>query len=128
MAKIPHNIDKRIGENVRQIRLMRSLSQEKLGDGLGLTFQQVQKYEKGTNRISGSRIVQMAHILEVGIIDLFQGIDINNVKPTRSGLHDFVAIDGATALVKDVLALEPDYRKQALEMCRAIVKTLSNYQ
>jgi len=57
--KIPNPIDKHVGSRVRMRRMMLSMSQEKLGDALGLTFQQVQKYEKGTNRISASRLQQM---------------------------------------------------------------------
>ena len=53
--KIPNPIDKHVGRRVRMRRMMLGMSQEKLGDALDLTFQQVQKYEKGTNRISASR-------------------------------------------------------------------------
>ncbi len=53
--KAPNPIDKHVGSRVRMRRMMLSMSQEKLGDALGLTFQQVQKYEKGTNRIGASR-------------------------------------------------------------------------
>jgi DNA-binding XRE family transcriptional regulator len=57
MAKKAANpIDKHVGSRVRMRRMMLSISQTKLGDALGLTFQQVQKYEKGTNRISASRL------------------------------------------------------------------------
>ena len=54
--KAPNPIDKHVGSRVRMRRMMLSMSQEKLGDALGLTFQQVQKYEKGTNRIGASRL------------------------------------------------------------------------
>ena len=58
-------IDKHVGQRVRMRRLMLGMSQEKLGDAIGLTFQQVQKYEKGTNRISASRMHQIANVLQV---------------------------------------------------------------
>src|SRR5262245_39313039 len=54
-------------------RLMLAMSQEKLGDALGLTFQQVQKYEKGTNRIGASRLQQISHILQVPVAFFFEG-------------------------------------------------------
>ena len=57
--KTPNPIDKHVGSRVRMRRMMLSMSQEKLGDALGLTFQQVQKYEKGTNRIGASRLQQI---------------------------------------------------------------------
>lgn len=59
--------DHHIGARVRMRRMMLGLSQEKLADGLGLTFQQVQKYEKGMNRIGGSRMQQIATILHMPI-------------------------------------------------------------
>ena len=59
--KAPNPIDKHVGSRVRMRRMMLGMSQEKLGDALGLTFQQVQKYEKGTNRIGASRLQQIAH-------------------------------------------------------------------
>ena len=59
--KAPNPIDKHVGSRVRMRRMMLGMSQEKLGDALGLTFQQVQKYEKGTNRIGASRLQQISH-------------------------------------------------------------------
>ena len=56
MAKIPNPIDKHVGSRVRMRRILLGMSQEKLGEALNLTFQQVQKYEKGTNRIGASRL------------------------------------------------------------------------
>src|SRR2546421_10175277 len=63
--KAPNPIDRHVGSRVRMRRMMLGMSQEKLGHGLGLTFQQVQKYEKGTNRIGASRLQQISHILQV---------------------------------------------------------------
>jgi transcriptional regulator with XRE-family HTH domain len=72
-AKAPNPTDKHVGARVRMRRLMLSMSQEKLGKALGITFQQIQKYEKGTNRIGASRLQQIAHILEVPISFFFDG-------------------------------------------------------
>jgi transcriptional regulator with XRE-family HTH domain len=74
MKKSTGSIDKEIGSRVRMRRISIGMSQEKLGDMLGLTFQQVQKYEKGTNRISVSRLVDIAKILGVDIHFFFNGI------------------------------------------------------
>lgn len=71
MSKSPNDIDRQVGSRVRMRRMMIGLSQEKLGDSLGVTFQQVQKYEKGTNRISASRLQQIAGILGVSIQYLY---------------------------------------------------------
>jgi transcriptional regulator with XRE-family HTH domain len=61
--KAPNPTDKHVGSRVRMRRIMLAMSQEKLGAALGLTFQQVQKYEKGANRIGASRLQQISHIL-----------------------------------------------------------------
>jgi transcriptional regulator with XRE-family HTH domain len=71
--KLPNPTDKHVGSRVRVRRMMMNMSQEKLGDALGLTFQQVQKYEKGTNRISASRLYRIADILQVPPAFLFEG-------------------------------------------------------
>jgi transcriptional regulator with XRE-family HTH domain len=65
LKKSPNPIDKHVGSRVRMRRVLIGMSQEKLGGALGLTFQQVQKYEKGTNRIGASRLQQIAGILSV---------------------------------------------------------------
>jgi len=73
MSKAPNPTDRFVGSRVRMRRLMLGMSQETLGEELGLTFQQVQKYEKGTNRISASRLQQMSHILQVPVPFFFEG-------------------------------------------------------
>ena len=69
--KAPNPIDEHVGRRVRMRRRMLAMSQGKLGDALGLTFQQVQKYEKGTNRIGASRL-QISHILQVPVAFFFE--------------------------------------------------------
>jgi transcriptional regulator with XRE-family HTH domain len=73
MKKAPNLVDKHVGSRVRMRRLLVGMSQEKLGTALGLTFQQVQKYEKGTNRIGASRLQQIAGILGVPVDFFFDG-------------------------------------------------------
>jgi len=67
IKKIPNPIDVHVGSRVRLRRMMQDMSQEKLGKQLGITFQQVQKYEKGTNRIGASRLYHIANILSVPV-------------------------------------------------------------
>ena len=80
--KVPNPIDKHVGRRVCMRRKMLSMSQEKLGAALGLTFQQVQKYENGTNRMGASRLQQMSDILQVPVEFLFEGA------PSASEPHD----------------------------------------
>jgi transcriptional regulator with XRE-family HTH domain len=72
--KSPGPVDRHIGSRVRTRRIMLGMSQEKLAEALGLTFQQVQKYEKGTNRIGASRLLHIASILDVSIEFFFDGL------------------------------------------------------
>src|SRR5215831_11901248 len=79
--KVPNPTDKHVGSRVRMRRKMLAMSQTQLADALGLTFQQVQKYEKGTNRMGASRLQQMSDILQVPVEFFFEGA------PTASAPH-----------------------------------------
>jgi transcriptional regulator with XRE-family HTH domain len=68
----PNPIDKHVGSRLRMRRLMLDMSQTDIADALGLTFQQVQKYEKGSNRISASRLQQLSQILQVPVPFFFE--------------------------------------------------------
>jgi transcriptional regulator with XRE-family HTH domain len=73
VKKVINPTDKHVGARVRMRRIMVGMSQEKLGHSLGLTFQQVQKYEKGTNRIGASRLQHISNILQVPVSFFFEG-------------------------------------------------------
>src|ERR1700731_1232556 len=83
-AKRPSSIDIAVGRNVRIWRMARGLSQAQLANRLGVTFQQVQKYEVGANRIGTGRLVKAAAILGVRIAALLEGAD--GADPARSPL------------------------------------------
>lgn len=72
--KSPQPIDIAVGARVRFIRQHHQMSQSDLGDRLGITFQQIQKYEKGTNRIGSSRLAQIAKVLDVPVSTLFETV------------------------------------------------------
>jgi transcriptional regulator with XRE-family HTH domain len=98
--KAPNPIDKHVGSRVRMRRMMLSMSQEKLGDALDLTFQQVQKYEKGTNRIGASRLQQISNILQVSVSFFFEGAP-NVPSGTR---HESIGDAPSPAYVSEFLA------------------------
>jgi len=83
--KVPNPTDKHVGSRVRMRRMMLSMSQQKLADGLGLTFQQVQKYERGANRIGASRLQQISHLLQVPIAFFFEGAPNVSAPPGSNG-------------------------------------------
>jgi transcriptional regulator with XRE-family HTH domain len=85
-TKTPNPIDKHVGSRLRMRRMMLGMSQEKLGEAFGLTFQQVQKYEKGMNRISASRLQQAAQILDVSVPFFFEGAPGGHT-PSAEALH-----------------------------------------
>ena len=70
--KQPNPIDVHVGQRVRLRRMMLGISQENLGADLGITFQQIQKYERGTNRVSASRLQHIAHVLSVPVAYFFE--------------------------------------------------------
>ncbi|MGB1360694.1 MAG: helix-turn-helix domain-containing protein [Alphaproteobacteria bacterium] len=77
---IPNPIDVHVGHKLRERRTLLGLSQTQMADTLGITFQQVQKYEKGTNRISASRLVDLANVLDVEITFFFDSMPSNVLK------------------------------------------------
>jgi transcriptional regulator with XRE-family HTH domain len=113
--KAPNPIDKHVGSRVRMRRMMLSMSQEKLGDALGLTFQQVQKYEKGTNRIGASRLQQISNILQVPVSFFFEGAPhIGGERhsggmseaPSPAYVSDFLATSDGLSLTKSFMRIK----------------------
>jgi transcriptional regulator with XRE-family HTH domain len=106
-------IDKHVGSQVRMRRKMLGMSQQKLGDALGLTFQQVQKYEKGANRIGASRLQHISHILQVPVPFFFEGAPqlpgqskgIGKL-PSPAYVSDFLASRDGLALTKAFMAIK----------------------
>lgn len=108
IKKVPNPIDKHVGSRVRMRRMLAGVSQEKLGEALGLTFQQVQKYENGTNRIDAARLAALSQALNV---------------PPQWFFHDLgdaAGPGGAAPVVLDVLADGDDLaRRETLTLIRA---------
>ena len=102
--KVPNPIDVHVGSRVRTRRLALGISQEKLGTALGITFQQVQKYEKGTNRIGASRLQHVSGILQVPIAYFFEGtpgqMKAKGNAPSSTYVSDFIATTDGLTLAK----------------------------
>src|ERR1700680_2116771 len=86
--KAPNPVDQHVGSRVRVRRMILAMSQTNLGSALGLTFQQVQKYEKGTNRIGASRLQQISHILQVPVAFFFEGAPSAQVVGRSEGVSE----------------------------------------
>lgn len=128
--KAPNPIDKHVGSRVRMRRMMLGMSQEKLGNNLGLTFQQVQKYEKGTNRIGASRLQQISHILQVPVSFFFEGapavanaasVDGLHEAPSPAYVSDFLATSDGLALTKAFMRIsDSKLRRRIVDLVEQI--------
>jgi transcriptional regulator with XRE-family HTH domain len=128
--KAPNPTDKHVGARVRMRRMMMSMSQEKLGDALGLTFQQVQKYEKGANRIGASRLQQISQILQVPVSFFFEGApNAPGFQPTGMAeapspayVADFLATSDGLALTKAFMGIkDAKLRRRIVDLVEQIV-------
>jgi transcriptional regulator with XRE-family HTH domain len=127
-AKAPNPVDKHVGNRVRMRRMLVGLSQEKLGDALGITFQQVQKYEKGTNRIGASRLHQIARVLQVPIEFFYEGAP--QTEPAGPGfaethapgyVADFLSTGESLELTKAFLGIkDARVRRRIVELVRVL--------
>lgn len=111
--KKPNPVDIHVGGRIRLRRNMLGMSQEKLGESLGITFQQIQKYEKGSNRVGASRLQAIAGILSVPVSFFFEDAPGQEAAGPRSGLAE----DGSTGFVVDFLN-----SSEGLQLNRAFVK------
>ena len=110
--------DRHVGNRLRMRRMMVSMSQEALGEALGLSFQQVQKYEKGVNRMSASRLQQTAHILQVPVSFFFEGGPAEPtgeyLGPSPAYVSAFLATADGLALAKAFMALKDAKLRRSL--------------
>ena len=108
--KLPNPIDKHVGSRVRMRRMMLGMSQSTLADGLDLTVQQVQKYEKGTNRISASRLQHISQILQLPVTFFFEGTPGQSKEkddaPSLAYVTDFLATRNGLALTKAFMKIK----------------------
>jgi transcriptional regulator with XRE-family HTH domain len=130
--KAPNPTDKHVGARVRMRRMMLGMSQEKLGDALGLTFQQVQKYEKGANRIGASRLQQIAHILQVPVSFFFEGAPGVSEQqssglgeaPSPAYISDFLATSDGLALTKAFMGIkDAKLRRRIVDLVEQIASS-----
>src|SRR4051794_19912630 len=128
-VKNPQPVDRHVGARVRMRRMMVGMSQEKLGDACGITFQQVQKYEKGTNRMGASRLHQIARVLEVPVEFFYEGAPSDQgskngsivVDDQSRSLTDFLATSEGLELVRSFTAIkDPKVRRRIIDFTKAV--------
>jgi transcriptional regulator with XRE-family HTH domain len=125
-------IDKHVGSRVRMRRMMLGMSQTKLGEALGITFQQVQKYEKGTNRIGASRLQHIGHILQVPVPFFFEGSPNVPAGPAAKGrslppdqFAEFMATRDGLTLAKSFMRISS---VQVRRRIVALVEEIEEYR
>lgn len=136
MKKTPDPIDRHVGSRVRMQRILMKMSQEKLGEALGITFQQVQKYEKGANRIGASRLQQISKTLKVPPSFFFEDAPTGGSSGSSTGFAeesssqyvvDFLStaeglhLNRAFARIRD-----PKVRKRVLDLVTTLAEQPEN--
>lgn len=125
--KQPNPIDIHVGSRIRLRRSMVGMSQEKLGESLGITFQQVQKYEKGTNRVGASRLQNIADTLDVPVSFFFEnapsdGGDGSGMQESSSNyVVNFLSSSEGLQLNRAFVKIsDPKVRKRIIELVRTL--------
>jgi transcriptional regulator with XRE-family HTH domain len=129
--KQPNPIDIHVGSRVRLRRMMLGMSQEKLGEQLGITFQQIQKYEKGTNRIGASRLQHIARVLTVPVAFFFEDAPPTPGDPSPGSMAepertsyvvDFLSSSEGIQLNKAFVRIkDTKLRRRVIDLVRALV-------
>lgn len=123
----PNPVDIHVGTRVRLRRKVMKMSQEKLGNHLGVTFQQVQKYERGANRVGASRLWRMSQVLDVPVAFFYEGLG-ENIPASEFGegdqtpiVYDFINSSDGISLAMAVSKIKSKaVRRQILELARAM--------
>jgi transcriptional regulator with XRE-family HTH domain len=127
LTKAPNPVDRHVGSRMRMRRMLIGMSQKKLGEALGITFQQIQKYEKGTNRIGASRLHHIARVLGVPIEFFYEGApQVGAVQgfaesPASGYVADFLTTSEGLELVKAFIAIkDPKVRRRIVDLAKAL--------
>jgi transcriptional regulator with XRE-family HTH domain len=124
--KSPHRLDVAIGQRIRERRRALGLSQVALAEAVGLTFQQIQKYERGSNRISFSRLVEIAEALSCQLSDLADGLIAASPADELEHLNALLAKAGALEMLEAYAALpSQDLRRAVLQHSRALATAVA---
>ncbi len=128
----PNPIDVHVGNRVRMQRMLIGMSQEKLGEHLGLTFQQVQKYEKGSNRVSASKLYQMSQVLGVPVQFFYEDLPGGGQPGAgpgfgeQGGQTEIMGFLGSSEAIQLNRAfseiVDPAVRRRVVELVKAIAK------
>ena len=117
---MPHPVDVHVGQRVRQRRWMLGLTQQQLAEKIGIRFQQVQKYETGENRMSASRLYDIAQALRVPVIFFYEGLEGGAASPDDGAAGDVLADREAIDLVRAFYAMPQEQRRHLYDLARTL--------
>ena len=116
---MPRSVDVHVGQRVRQRRWMLGMTQQQLGDQVGIKFQQIQKYETGTNRISASRMWDIAAVMEVPVSFFFEGLD-GQTPDTGEARGDILTDKEALELVRAYYSIPENQRRRLFDLASVL--------
>ena len=114
-----HTVDVHVGQRVRQRRWMLGMTQQQLGDEVGIKFQQIQKYETGANRVSASRMWDIATALEVPVAFFFEGLE-GQVDNSGDARGDVLTDKEANELVRAYYSIPETQRRRLFDLARVL--------
>lgn len=115
-----HPVDVHVGKRIRHRRWLVGMTQQQLAESVGIKFQQIQKYETGANRVSASRLWDIADALEVSVSFFFEGIDGDEDKASKMVPADILADKEALDLVRSYYAIPEAQRRRLFELARVL--------
>ena len=123
---MPHPVDVYVGSRLKELRVLNMMSQAELGSKLGLTFQQIQKYEKGSNRVSSSRLWEIAQIFNVTVTYFFEGYEsekASSKEPAKKSITSGFARDSYQFTVLFAAIEDKKLRSTIISLLKALQKT-----
>ncbi len=120
---MPHKVDVHVGKRIRQRRWLAGMTQQKLAELVGIKFQQIQKYETGANRVSASRLWDIAEALDIDVAHFFEGIEATKGTGDMVPAHipaDLIGDKEAMDLVRSYYAIPENQRRRLFELARVL--------
>ncbi|MFT6022828.1 MAG: transcriptional regulator with XRE-family HTH domain [Ascidiaceihabitans sp.] len=119
--KMPHEVDVHVGKRIRQRRWLIGMTQQALAESVGIKFQQIQKYETGANRVSASRLWDIAEVVGVPVSFFFEGIDLPESQAGDAlAPADILGDKEAMELVRSYYAIPEQQRRRLFELARVL--------
>ena len=118
----PHPVDRHVGLRIRMRRKEVGVSQERLAEALGITFQQVQKYERGANRVSASKLWEIAQALRTPVAYFYEGLSDNDRVRGPAAQDFMLSSDGLELMAAFPRIIDPAVRRKLVELVTAVAE------